>query len=343
MTTPDLTIHGAGIFGLSIAWAAAKRGAKVRVLDVAHPGAGSSGGLVGALAPHVPELWNSKKAFQLDSLLMAESWWADVQATGGVDPLYARSGRLQPILDSAALALAHTRTINAETLWQGRAAWQVIPATGAAWEPHSPTGWLVHDTLTARLHPRAALKSLLAALHAKGVEFDGAAYGPQIWATGYAGLMEMSQGRPRPVGSGDKGQSAAFLYDAGALPQVFTDGLHIIGHGNGTVAIGSTTERYWDDPTSTDAQLEALIARARAVLPCLQDAPVIDRWAAIRPRSRTRAPMLGPWPNRPGHFIANGGFKIGYGMAPAVAALMADLVLDGQNRIPKDFSIDANL
>ena len=343
MATPDMTIHGAGIFGLSIAWAAAKQGAKVRVLEVAHPGAGSSGGLVGALAPHVPELWNSKKAFQLDSLLMAEDWWREVQATGGVDPLYVRSGRLQPILDSAALTLAHTRTANAETLWQGRAAWHVIRATGADWEPQTPTGWLVNDTLTARLHPRAALAALLAALHAKGVQFGGQAQGTQVWATGYAGLMEMSQNRSRPVGSGDKGQSAAFRYDAGAMPQIFTDGLHIIGHGNGTVAIGSTTERYWDDPTSTDEQLEALIARARIVLPCLQDAPVIDRWAAVRPRSRTRAPMLGPWPERPGHFVANGGFKIGFGMAPAVGELMADLVLNGIDRIPDDFCVAANL
>ena len=35
------------------------------------------------------------------------------------------------------------------------------------------------------------------------------------------------------------------------------------------------------------------------------------RWAGLRPRARSRAPMLGAWPGRPGHFIANGGFKIG--------------------------------
>ena len=32
----DLTVYGAGIFGLSIAWDAARRGARVRVID---PGA----------------------------------------------------------------------------------------------------------------------------------------------------------------------------------------------------------------------------------------------------------------------------------------------------------------
>ena len=343
MATPDVTIHGAGIFGLSIAWECAQRGAQVRVLEVAHPGAGSSGGLVGALAPHVPENWNDKKAFQLESLLMAEGWWAKVQEAGGHDPLYARTGRIQPIADDNALALAHARVESAKSLWQGRAEWQVIRATGQDWEPASPTGWLIHDTLTAQLHPRAALAALVAGLRAKGVSFDGTAAGSQIWATGYAGLRDLSQNRPRSVGGGVKGQAASFAFDARSQPQVFANALHIIGHGDGTVAIGSTSERIWDDPASTDSQLDALIASARATLPCLADAPVIDRWAGIRPRARSRAPMLGAWPGKPGHFIANGGFKIGFGMAPKIASVMADLVLENHDRIPAGFGVEANL
>jgi glycine/D-amino acid oxidase-like deaminating enzyme len=89
--------------------------------------------------------------------------------------------------------------------------------------------------------------------------------------------------------------------------------------------------------------LDALIAKARAALPCLAQAPVIDRWAAIRPRARSRAPMLGEWPDRPGHFIANGGFKIGFGMAPKIAEAMADLVLDGRDTLPEGFRVTASL
>ena len=72
-------------------------------------------------------------------------------------------------------------------------------------------------------------------------------------------------------------------------------------------------------------------------------AEIIDRWAGIRPRARTRAPMLGAWPDRAGHFIANGGFKIGFGMAPKVAQTMADLILDGRDTIPAAFRVEANL
>jgi glycine/D-amino acid oxidase-like deaminating enzyme len=37
--------------------------------------------------------------------------------------------------------------------------------------------------------------------------------------------------------------------------------------------------------------------------------------------------------------VANGGFKIGFGMAPKIAQVMADLVLDGRDAIPPDFRL----
>lgn len=346
MARVDLTVMGGGIFGLSCAWQATRRGARVRVIEVAQIGAGSSGGLVGALAPHVPENWNDKKQFQLESLLMAEGWWQAVAQAGGIDPGYLRSGRLQPIPDDRALHNARARIAEAQTLWQGRADWRVIPATGAAWEPHSPTGWLIHDTLTARLSPRLACAALAAAIRAQGGEVtDGTATpeGPTLWATGYAGLVDLSQTFNQPVGAGVKGQALLLQHDARDLPQLFADALHIVPHADGTTAIGSTSENTWTDPTATDAQLDDILTRARTALPILADAPVIDRWAGIRPRARSRAPMLGAWPGRPGHFIANGGFKIGFGMAPKVAEVMATLILDGQDSIPPGFRVTANL
>jgi glycine oxidase len=350
MTRVDLTVRGGGIFGLACAWEAARRGARVRLIEARGIGAGSSGGIVGALAPHVPENWNPKKEFQLHSLLMAPDWWAAAGAAGGTSPGYLQSGRLQPIADDRALANARARVGEAATLWQGRAAWSVIPATGAAWEPASPTGYLIHDTLTARLSPRHAAATLVAAIRSKGGEVvigdapdEGADEGAVLWATGLAGLMELGTALGRPIGAGVKGQALALAYDAASLPQLFVDGLHIVPHADGTVAIGSTSENTWDDPTAIDAQCDALHAAAVAALPVLQGAPVVDRWAALRPRARSRAPVLGAWPGRPGHYLANGGFKIGFGMAPKVASTMADLILNGTDTIPDGFRVEANL
>ena len=66
------------------------------------------------------------------------------------------------------------------------------------------------------------------------------------------------------IGTGVKGQAALLRHDAGAVPQVFAGGVHVVPHADGTVAIGSTSERDYDDPRSTDAQLDQVIAAARA-------------------------------------------------------------------------------
>lgn len=346
MARPDLTIMGAGIFGLSIAWAATKRGAKVQVIEARAIGAGSSGGPVGSLSPHVPEAWNAKKAFQLDSLLMAQDWWAAVEFASGLPTGYGRTGRLQPLADGRAVEIAKTRQTEAQTLWRGQADWQVVPTEGKAWEPQTALGYMVQDTLTARLNPVQALAALVAAIKATGGDIiigTATPEGPTVWATGAAGLAELSVSLAQPVGSGVKGQALLLQHDARTQPQLFVDGLHIVPHADGTVAIGSTSETAWEDPQSTDAQLDALHQKAIAACPALADAPIITRWAGLRPRARSRAPMLGAWPDRPGHFIANGGFKIGFGMAPKVAEVMADLVLEGRDTIPTEFRVAASL
>lgn len=342
----DVTIRGAGIFGLSVGWACARRGARLRIIDPCGPGGGASGGIVGALAPHVPENWNAKKAFQFESLLMAEAFWDDVAATGGVDPLYRRAGRLQPIPDAAALTLARRRETSAGELWQGKARWQVRRLDDIGpWAPPSPTGFVIHDTLSAHLHPRRAVAALAAALKVIGADFttEGSDAGAVLHATGAQGLVELSGELGKQVGTAVKGQAALVRFDAGNVAQVFADSLHIIPHADGTLAIGSTSERDFDDPVTTDSALDDVIARAVAAMPVLRGAETIERWAGLRPRSRSRAPMLGAHPLHSGHFIANGGFKIGFGMAPKIAEVMADLILDGTDNIPADFRIENSL
>ena len=332
MATADITVMGAGAFGLSVAYACARRGAKVRVIDPNGVASGASGGLVGALAPHVPENWNDKKAFQLDSLLMAEGFWAEVAERSGMETGYGRSGRLQPLADERAVGLARQRAETAKTLWQGRAVWEVISNAPDAWAPPSPTGLWVRDTLSALLHPRKATAALAAAVQSLGGEIlsDAAQEGRVVWATGWQGLAEVG-------GAGVKGQAALLAYDARHAPQIFADSLHIIPHLDGTAAIGSTSERDFEQADTTDNQLDEIIARARAVMPLLHEAKVIARWAGVRPRAKSRAPILGPHPARTGEYIANGGFKIGFGMAPKVGDVMADLLLNGADTIPAGF------
>ena len=341
----DVTIYGAGVFGLSVAWACQCRGADVRVIDPNGIAAGASGGVVGALAPHVPENWNDKKQFQFESLTMAEAFWAEVSDACGMDAGYGRLGRLQPILEEGQIALAKQRAETAKTFWQGQFHWRVIEANTFANFAPSPSGYLIEDSLSARIHPRRATHALAKAIQAKGGEIcdAGKPEGAIIWATGVAGLEALSNEAGRPAGLGVKGQAALLDFDGRGLPQLFADTLHIIPHSDGTTAIGSTSETSFSEPSATDDQIDAIIARARLLCPALKQADVVEKWAGLRPRARSRAPLIGRHPYEEHTFLANGGFKIGFGMAPKVGEVMADLILKGEDNIPPSFKPEASL
>lgn len=341
MARVDVEIFGAGIFGLSIAYSCAKRGHKVRVIEKSNIGAGASGGILGALAPHSPHAWNEKKQFQLDSLLMAANWWEEARNVGGVQSGYRRVGRLQPIANQRILEQSRARQTLAQQRWASKAEWQIINAEGS-WMPQSETGLAIFDTLTASIRPRKALGCIAAAIRSLGGEIiEGTlkGFGADIvvHATGHEGLEELNHMLGAKVGGGEKGQAALLKFAAPSQTQIFVDSIHVIPHANGTVAVGSTSERYHDGSCATDTNLDNLIERARRFVPAIRDAPILSRWAGLRPRSSTRAPILGPHPCREGQFIANGGFKIGFGIAPLVGESMADLMLSGKSRIPAAF------
>ena len=318
----------------------------MRVIDPAGVASGASGGIVGALAPHTPDLWLPKKQFQLESLLYSRSFWPEVEAISGLSTGFANQGRLQPINEERLIALALSRIVDAEKNWGNTAVWEVMSANKAGeWAPPSATGQLIHDTLSAHIHPQKATQALGRAVENLGgvITTAGARQGAILDARGWQGLVEMSEDLGQEIGNGVKGQAALLDFARPSEPQLFADGLHIVPHLDGTVAIGSTSERYFKSPTDTDGQLNDLIAKAKQLFPVLRDAPVLVRWAGVRPRAFTRAPMLGKHPVNPDWFIANGGFKIGFGMAPKIGQVMAALILDRVDLIPDDFRANASM
>ncbi|WBU56462.1 NAD(P)/FAD-dependent oxidoreductase [Paracoccus sediminicola] len=340
----SITVIGAGIIGLSAAWEMVRRGRHVRVIEARHVAAGSSGGTVGALAPHSPDGWNEKKQVQLDSLLAAPDFWAEVADVGGRDPGYARTGRVQPVL-AVDLTRMHARIEGAARHWRNQARMWLTRDPDGPLIPESADGWWLMDDLTARISPRRACDALAAAIRAKGGEIvtgveatPDDVQGPAIWATGTDGLIALNAELGRKIGQGVKGQSAALRFNAPDAPQVFADGLHLVPHADGSVGIGSTSENSFEHGR-VDAKLDEVIARARAICPALNEAPLIESWAGTRPRARSRAPLIGAWPGRAGHFVLNGGFKIGFGMAPSMAGMIADLVLGGSASIPEGFRL----
>lgn len=354
----EIVIVGAGIFGLACGYELLQRGWRVTILERETVGSGASGGVVGTLSPNVPERWNDKKQFQLDALLAARSYWPAVEACSGIPVGYGRIGRLIPIPDARALEHAEIRSRDAVKLWGGKAEWRILPPnTTPGWVAPDITAYgIVEDTLAARLMPAAACAALAACIRSLGGEIiehwpvsdvsGNEVTGPLGRKTADAVLVTAGVGSfpllseyfGKEFGSGVKGQAALL----GGVPtrgrlSIYADGVYVVPHVDGTIAVGSTSENTWSDATATDEKLDELLDKARAICPALKNAEVLSRWAGIRPRAKKPDPVLGRVPNQTSLYVATCGFKISFGIAPAVAKAIAEIIGGNAPDIPESF------
>ncbi len=350
----ELLVVGGGIMGLWAARAAAQRGMTVRLVDGKGIGSGASGGLLGALMPHMPDRWNAKKQFQFDALVTIEEEIAALEAQTGLSTGYRRTGRLIP------LPKPHLRDIALRHEEDARGRWRAADRQ-FHWhvKEQGPDGWpgaeaaahgMVFDTLAARVSPRRMIEALHAALlHAPNVHVDegrgvrriepehGRAelddgtridFKHCIIAAGVGSFQlidDVSMPLAGTSGTAVKGQAALLRAEIDpALPVIFADGVYIIAHDDGHVAVGSTSENSFADPLSTDEQLDDLLRRARMLAPRLAGAEVVERWAGLRPKATGREPMAGRHPDHQNVSVLTGGFKVSFGIAHRLARFVVD-------------------
>jgi len=359
----DLLIVGGGIMGLWAAVHAERRGIKTLLVDAGHLGSGASGGLLGALMPHMPDRWSEKKQFQFDALVSLEAEIATIEAATGLSAGYRRSGRLIPLPKPHLRKIAIGHSADAEIHWKAgdrRFHWHVLDRPpGDDWiDPAAGESGFVHDTLAARVAPRLLTAALAAFLRkarhvrvlenteiteldpARGmasIEGGAITFGRCVLAAGYRSfplLEKLTPGLKKPLGQAVKGQAALFAADIDpGLPTIFRDGLYVVAHEAGHVAVGSTSENSFADAFSTDEQLDALIEAARDMVPALRAAPVIERWAGLRPKAVDRDPMVGAHPANRNLIALTGGFKVSFGLAHRLAEAAICIASDA----PADF------
>ncbi len=345
-SSPDVLVIGAGVFGLWAARQAVKAGKSVLVLEKRRVGAGASGGVVGALMPHMPDRWNAKKQAQFEALVSLEQAVAELEGDTGLDCGYRRCGRLMPLPHEPMLAVLQTRMEGARNHWPGYKmrhveAWQLdgrwlsrdIATFGAQW-----------DSLSARIDPRRYLAALAAYVRTGGeiregvvvlalanravLLADGARIdaGEVIVANGFEAypllqphLGVMTDGAP--IGRGVKGQAILLGFEhADDLPILYHDGAYAVPHAGNRVAVGSSSHDIWTgEPDTIDPADEAFHAKAFRLTPALSVAPVLERWAGIRPRNMLKAHDTEPWwapvPGVDGVSARIGGFKTGLAWA----------------------------
>ncbi|KPH08432.1 FAD-binding oxidoreductase [Rhizobium acidisoli] len=371
----QLLIVGGGIMGLWAAVHAERRGIGTVIADAGRLGAGASGGLLGALMPHMPDRWSEKKQFQFDALVSLEAEIATLEAATGLSAGYRRSGRLIPLPKPHLEKIARRHCEDAERHWQAgerRFHWHVLdgPPVGGWIEASAGESGFVHDTLAARVAPRSLIAALVALLrrakHVRILEHatvagldpdrgtaaiggENIAFNRCILAAGHQSfpvLQGLTPGLKQPLGQPVKGQAALLKAEIDpGLPTIFLDGLYIVAHEGGHAAIGSTSENRFDDPASTDAQLDALIETAREIAPILGDAPVVERWAGLRPKAIDRDPMIGRHPDHPRLIALTGGFKVSFGLAHrlAEAAICIAGDTDCGFLLPESFGISGHI
>ena len=346
----DVLVLGSGIFGLTAARALNELGLSVLVADRRAPGRGASSGPFGYLAPFSPDRWDEKKAFQLTALSKAQSYWHQVADDAGLDPGYARVGRMVALKSEAERARALERAGHAAKNWGD--VWEYVVTEETPHDGTAPHGYACDD-LTARIHPQMALSALATALGRTGVDFvenedialeDARSRADHvIVAAGYE-CADILPGLPVTT-KGVKGQAALLQSKAfdEVTPIMTVGGVTMVKQSADSVAIGATRERDWDDARGTDSSLDDLISKARIAFPKLERARVLQRWAGVRPRGQTPDPVVGPVPDMDDVWLMTGGYGISFGIAHDVADNLARWITEGVSDLPYRFTVDHHL
>ncbi|MBL4732397.1 MAG: FAD-binding oxidoreductase [Rhizobiaceae bacterium] len=364
----DILVVGGGVLGLWVARHAALAGASVIICEKRKVGAGASGGFLGALMPHMPDGWDAKKQMQYEALCDLPNVIARLEDDTGGKCGFRRCGRLMPMTHDKMPDNAGRRIIGSGKHWldeEGEPAYSMrrletseVVDVGWMTPKIAPFG-ATYDDFSARVNPRGYLAALQKFAEENCHLIEGAdvvdlnpgekyvtlADGSTISAentivtAGYEAypmlqplMVEMNEGKS--IGRGVKGQAVLLQYEHDdTLPIVYHDRSYVVPHANNLVAIGSTSQGIWEgDPHAFDEGNMSFYENALKLVPSLADAPIIGKWAGVRPRNtledRGTDPYYEAVPGVDGLFAVIGGFKITLGIGHEITKRLVASILE---------------
>jgi len=312
-----ITILGAGVMGLCIATELAARGTLPRIIDPAgKPGAQACSWRAGGMLAPYCEAESAEPAV-LRLGLDAAGWWqaqgAEVIRRG---TLVLAPSRDRAELDRfARLTQAH-QPVSAEEI--------------AALEPELsgrfPRG--LHFATEAHLNPRAALLALRDRLETQGVaiETEGTPAGLIVDARGLAARDQLSDLR------GVRGEMLVIRCPEVTLTRTIRllhprIPLYLVPRGEGVYMIGATMLETGGKYRVTARSAVEMLSAAYALHPGFAEAEILELGSDARPAFPDNLPRLR---RRGGTLYANGLYRHGYLLAPAVARMAADYLLEGR-------------
>jgi glycine oxidase len=327
---PDILVAGAGIIGLALALELHARGAQVTVLERDTAVSHASTAAAGMLAVHDPH--NPAALYPLSHLSAAlyPAFLARIaELSGETVPfqteltMQQETGKprnptrhllpwdLDRMLPGNALHHLHFDLINEHSIDPRQLAHALLAA--------------VRNT-TIDLREHTTVRRVVDRLRSVKVKI---ANDPHVHE---AGAFVDCRGSWSPLATPRKGQMLAVEIPEGmdlALV-VRTKDIYIVprtrGPHAGRAIIGATIEDAGFDTTVHQSDIEALHARAAALLPQLANARILESWAGLRPGTPDDLPLIGAAiPDRLS-FIASGHFRNGILLAPATAQIIADLI-----------------
>lgn len=319
--TRRIAILGAGVMGLCAATELTRRGASVRLIDPAGAAGphGCSWWAGGMLAPFCEGETAEPPVVRLGQ--EAAPWWeragASVTRAG---TLVVALGRDRSEVDRFARRTAGHRMLDAEGL--------------AGLEPGLAGRFAraLHFPGEAHLDPRAALAALQRGLSARGVEVEtmrGAADMPAEITIDCRGLAAADA---LPDLRGVRGEMAVLRAPDVTLARPVRllhprQPLYIVPRGDGRFMLGATQiETAHRGPATARSVLE-LLGAAYALDPAFGEAEVLELGADARPAFPDNLPRIR---RRGATVLVNGLFRHGFLLAPALARMVADLVLEGK-------------
>ena len=313
----DISIIGAGVMGLCVATEITARGGKVRLYD-REPvigGHACSWWAGGMLAPHCEGEAAEEPVVRLG--LEATNWW-DKHA-GGV----ARNGSLVLVLgrDGAELKRFARRTDGSRQLDADEIA-QLEPDL----EHRFNTGLFFASE--AHLSPRDALISLSENLQNNGVTIETTLPHPNTKTIDCRGLSASDaltdlrgvKGEMLVLKCPDVTLSRPIRLLHPRIP------IYMVPRGNGVFMLGATMIESTDRDRITARSMLELLSAAYALHPAFGEAEILEIGVDARPafpdnmpRIRKRGPVV----------YANGLYRHGFLLAPAVARMTADFIFNG--------------